>query len=256
MKTGHVDNFVILSLPRSGSTTLARMLNIHGEISCLIEPFHPQRYNGRFYAVATKCSINAAVDGIWRNWNGFKHVWESNGWPFVNAPGLNDKIALGGTHKIILLIRRNFLRRVVSNLISRQTRYWIGNRVDFERRLKATTLAELDSGALRKQICEDTDAVKRCCHGLLLNKDNARILYYEDVFDEHVAPADQFVTFNSILTFIGATHVSPDVFRERFQYYFDASVHRWATPDVYRRIPNIDQIESEVGSYETGWLFK
>jgi hypothetical protein len=249
-------NFIVSSLPRSGSTTLARLLNSHKDLRCLIEPFHPHRYQGRFHQLAEGRSLNAALDLIWSRWTGIKHVWESNGWPFLYSPELNDQMALGPSRKIIVVIRRNLLRRVVSNVISRQTRYWIGTRAEFVRRLEQTQLKELDPWALRAQIRRDKDAIERQRRFLSDHNVDAMVLYYEDVFCEGAIQSQQLQLVNRVLTFLQAAPIAADTFAETYQHHFDPDRNRWATAEVYRRIPGIERIEQEVGSHETGWLFR
>ena len=61
---------------------------------------------------------------------GIKHVWEADGWPFAEMPELNEEI-VSVSGKMIVLIRRNWLRRVVSNYLCRHTGVWFGTRSDF-----------------------------------------------------------------------------------------------------------------------------
>ena len=137
--------FAIVSLPRSGSTSLAEMLNCHRDIRCLIEPFHPKRYDGMFRrSVVGEASLDATLDQIFSRCNGIKHVWESNGWPFMERPGLNFHMSLKPNLHVIFIVRRNLLQRVVSNLISRQTQYWIGTKERFLERLDQVALAPVD----------------------------------------------------------------------------------------------------------------
>src|ERR1700690_3290485 len=105
--------FVIDSLPRTGSTTLARLLNCHPDIRCLIEPFHPL-YHGHFHVMAMQAkSVEPVLNLIRHRWNGIKHVWEvRDDWPFRDHPELNEAVALNAD-RIICLERRNLLRRYV-----------------------------------------------------------------------------------------------------------------------------------------------
>src|SRR5262245_4712708 len=97
--------FVIVSLPRSGSTTLARLLNCHEQVRCLIEPFHPRRYGGRFHSLAVNRSVRHTLAAIWTEWNGIKHVWDTRGFPFFRRTELNNDVILQAGCKIVLLVR-------------------------------------------------------------------------------------------------------------------------------------------------------
>src|SRR5271169_3144199 len=99
--------FVIDGPTRTGSTTLAALLNCHPEINCLIEPFHPRRYGGQFHGMAIeRRKIQPVLDLIWCRWTCIKHVWEPNGWPFPENPELNDAV-IGEAKGVLFLTRRN-----------------------------------------------------------------------------------------------------------------------------------------------------
>lgn len=247
--------FVIISLPRSGSTNLARVLNCHEQIRCLIEPFHPARYNGRFHAFALRESVESALDAIWTRWNGIKHVLESNGWPFPAQPRLNDEVVSGPKGRVIVLIRRNLLKRLVSSYMSRQTNYWIGPKEEFYARLDQVRLRPLKTALVRARIREDRNTVERLVEMLHERQVQTLSLWYEDLFGEFSA-SENCQRINSVLQFLEVPTVPDEVFAQRWQTFFDPSTQRWATPELYRRIPDIERIEEEVGSDATGWLFR
>jgi LPS sulfotransferase NodH len=248
--------FVVFSLPRSGSTTLARLLSSHHDIRCLLEPFHPQRYDGRFHSLATRGCLRAALEHIWHGWNGIKHVWGSSGWPFPGAPEINGRIALGFNQTSIVVMRRNLLRRIVSNVISRQTGYWIGTRSEFCKRLDQIQLKALDPNAITRQMKHDQQAVANHLRFLEAHSVIVRRVFYEDLFGDDVQELEQLQVINSLLAFLRLSQFSPELFRERWLRYSDPAVNRWATEEVYLRIPGIDRIERQVGCDETGWLFR
>jgi hypothetical protein len=248
--------FVIFSLPRSGSTTLARLLNAHKDIRCLVEPFHPKRYGGKLNALSTnELSLDSVLETIWSRWNGIKHVWESNGWPFRERPKLNGHIALGANRSIVFIIRRNLLRRAVSNYISRQTQYWIGTRAEFVKHLDRAELGELDPAVISRQIRADQRALADYSDSFSRNAVRVTTLYYEDMFCETASRRDQFQFINTLLAFLQFDSITWETFVSIWERHFDPSLYRWASPDVYRRIPGIDRIEEEIGSDQTGWLF-
>jgi len=249
--------FIVLSLPRCGSTTLTRLLNSHKNIRCLIEPFHPRRYGGKFNAFAVdQFSLDSALEIVWTRWNGIKHVWESSGWPFLERPELNDRVVLGADRNVVFIMRRNLLRRAISHHISRQTRYWMGSKAGFLRHLDDVKFRELDPEVMLAQIHADQQAVARYLD--LLPKGNSRFttLYYEDFFREGMASLERFQSVNSLLDFLRFEPITFETFAGEWERHFDPTLNRWASSEVYRRIPGIDDIEKEVGSDETGWLFR
>ena len=247
---------VILAQPRTGSTTLAHLLGTHPKIRCLIEPFHPKRYDGRFHRMALRQSMDAALEFIWRRWNAIKHVSESTGWPFAFRPEMNDRIALGSGYRIVLLTRRNLLRRVVSNAICRKTMFWIGTREQFRHRLDGVTLPALDPERVRSQIEADKAAV---CARLRLFEETgvaAMHLHYEDLFREDATPQERLDLLNAVFVFVGLSPIDMNGYVAKCQAYFDPALYRWASEDIYRTIPGIQEVENAVGSDETGWLFR
>lgn len=248
--------FIIDGLTRTGSTTLARLLNLHPEIDCLMEPFHPRRYGGQFNRMAIEAqSVEQATNLIWQRWSGFKHVWEANGWPFTQDPWLNERVVLCAD-RVIFLQRRNLLRRAISSIISAQLRFWVGTANQFRTRLEAVQLQELDPLIIREAVGRDQAAVRSRCQ-LLSDSGHAVLrVAYEELYSDEVTPYEQWQRINTILEFVGVSAVSQSTFREEWSPLLSRDVYRWASADVYRLMPGIQQIERQVGCDETGWLFR
>lgn len=250
--------FVIDSLPRTGSTTLARVLNCHPDIGCLIEPFHPLRYGGQFYRMALETnSVTPVLNLIWHRWNGIKHVWQPSykGAPFPLSPALNDGVVLEAG-RVIFLKRRNLLRRYVSAVISQQLKFWIGTRQEYRARLENIQLPELDPAAVLLEIKMDqTDTERRL---RLFQEHDIQVMHlvYEDIFGRTATTTTQLDLINGILFFLGFREISEIEFAQHCALLFDADIYQWASADVYAMIPGIQRLDQEVGSDETGWLFK
>lgn len=250
-------HFAIISLPRSGSTSLASLLDCHRDARCLIEPFHPKRYRGVYRSgISCAASLTSTISQIFSAWTGFKHVWESTGWPFQEQPSLNDHIALYPGISVIIIVRKNWLRRFVSNFICRHTQYWIGNRREFHNRLNRVHFKPLDPEAVARQIASDRAAVQRQLTFLETHQVRRNVLVYEELFhDDHVTEG-ALGRINGLLSFLGLENWTMEEFIPQWTMWLSPDANRWASPGVYRRIPGIDGVEYDVGSDENGWLFK
>lgn len=248
--------FIIDSLPRTGSTTLARLLNCHPEIKCLVEPFHPRRYDGQFHAMALQASsVEPALNLIWHRWNGIKHVWDAfRSWPFPENPKLNDGIIREAGH-VILLERRNLLRRYVSGMISMQLDFWIGTQQQFRARLENAQLKELNPANVLRELKKDRAAAEQRLKFVQSEGVPSMHLFYEDLFEVGITTQQQFETMSSILRFLGFSEVSESAFRNEWVPLLDRDTYQWASADVYRMIPGIEDLEREIASDEVGWLF-
>lgn len=255
-RVGSETRFVLLSMPRTGSTTLARVLNFHEDIRCLIEPFHPHRYDGKFHAFAVRRSMREAMAVIWERWNAIKHVWDLEGFPFKDRPELNDDVTHDARCKVIFLIRRNILQRIVSHHLSRQTHTWVGPRDAFIDRLHLTEVAPLDPTAVRRQIEAEQEAIAAKVQFLKNSQIEHATVEYEALFSTATSIEAKRSRINEILSFLGFPPVTSALFAKEWSGNLDPVKHRWATADVYRRIPDIDRLEEAVGSDATGWLFR
>lgn len=263
-KTHHImaaltekSRFIVISLPRTGSTSLARLLDCHKQINCLIEPFHPSNYGGKFHvAIQNEKTFDSVLELVWAKWNGIKHVWDVGGWPFTDHPEFNTRMLLSPRTKIIFLTRRNLLQRFVSNYFCRQINYWIGDKSEFHSRLDNIQIRSLEPEQVRIAIQQDIAEIERCWNFIADNNLPAIHLCYEHLFRTGASKAEQLEITNSILKFLGFKCVDQESFSENWQYCFDSSINQWSSAELYYRIPGIDRIEKEIGSDETGWLFR
>jgi hypothetical protein len=248
--------FVLTSLPRCGSTNLARLLNSHTDINCILEPFHPKRYGGIVnYVASDELSTDLALEFLWTKWNGIKHVWEANGWPFADAPRINDRLSQGQNVKTIFLVRKNLLRRFISNYICRHTRFWVGNKEDFLKHFASAQFTPLTSAAVSKHLHLDRAEIARKGRFLSCLGARSTTVYYEDIFDQP-SNDDKLRMVNSLLCFLNFEPLSPSAFNAVGKQYLDREKYQWSSPEIYSRLPGIAQIEADLGSDETGWLFK
>jgi hypothetical protein len=230
------------------------MLNEHDAMRIIVEPFHPRRYRGLFHRAALR-SLDHAVALLSPRWNGVKHVVEADGWPFRTEPDLNTRLFTWRGCQVLYLVRRNLLRRAVSHLISRRIDYWIGNRAAFNAKVAATDFPPLNPGLLRRRIDADRDEI--ATHLGILQREGVsyRCIDYEDFYAPASAPAC-LERVNALFDFLNLPRIDDDAVGRRIAGYFEPDTNKWANAEVYRHIPRIDEIETQLGCDETGWLFR
>ncbi len=246
--------FVLFCEARTGSTTLVRIFNLHAEIRCLDEPFNHDynpAYAGRV-AAGTE-SLDQVLEEIWQTYNGIKHVADPSGWPFKEA-GLNHSLLLSPDHDLILLTRRNRLRRAVSVEIARQTEIWQPWNGEDRNRSWLFKYSPIPTARLRTRLDADARFLEDVNSAVRIRAGRSFVLDYEDLFgDAH----NQTIIVNKMLTFLGLDTFKPATVSKILEILdLRTSVTASNSQELYRLIPNIDQIEAELGSAETGWLFK
>lgn len=123
--------FIIASLPRSGSTAVYRVIQSGTTARVAYEPtFFDDRED--------ISQIKKTTSKYLRRFDGIKHVWDPNGWPFRNRHHVStlsalmnsdelilpNKTVLECGDRIVLLRRRNAFDRTLSDLWGQQTGLW------------------------------------------------------------------------------------------------------------------------------------
>jgi hypothetical protein len=248
--------FIIDSLPRTGSTSLVRLLNCHPDIHCLVEPFHPRRYNGEFHRMALRSnSVAPVLDLIWQRWNGIKHVSVgTTGFPFSQTPELNDEILLE-TNRVIVLERRNLLRRYISEQVCRRLGFWIGTRQEFLARLGATRPEKINPAVALEEIEKDKAAMAKRVRFLVDHRVPMMRIAYEDLFGEQIARSHQYEILTGLVGFLGFRDIPVEEFSSSWSSYLDTRTYQWCSRDIYLTIPGIKELDQAIGSEDIGRLF-
>ncbi len=253
------DRFLLFAIARSGCTTLMRLLNCHPEIRCIDEPFNLNNFQGQYFErVKDVASLDETLEDIWRCHNGIKHAWDPTGTPFTLRPYLNEHLVLRSDQKILFLNRRNTLRRIVSLRIAQQTQIWhVTNKSDRSRlanfEFQPINTSYLDMGCFLELEREIIASYKQ-----LLTGHNADFLelWYEDLYESGLTAGEKLDRLNEILRFLGKSPITDEATVSAVNALFDPGNSKLNSPDTYRKIPGIDEVERQFGSDETGWLFK
>lgn len=258
--------FLVMSLPRCGSTTLMNVLNCHPDIRCLREPFNPDQagntYLGRVHDFS---SLDSVLRRIWRDYNGVKHVWEPCGWPFGRGLDFNLRLAVQPDVRIVLLTRTNHLQRLVSYEVAVQTNVWHrvpeapGDGKSAPENPAETKLRPLDPGRLRRNMRLAMSGNELMRSTLRGTRTPFREVTYEEIYapeETEDQPAAGLHRVNEILEFLGAGPLPGGFSLDDARRLLDPRSAKLNSEKTYHVVPNIDDIEAICGTDETGHLFK
>ena len=249
--------FIIFSLPRCGSTTLARALNCYPGIRCALEPFIPENRSPEFGSIGNADDLDAALAGIWAEHNGFKHVWYPTGWPFGGGTlTLNNELLRHTDAKIIFLTRRNELLRIVSGEMSRQTDIWGGFTEEQRTWVRGFAYQPLAPDHIEQQLSAVAIAITELKDTLRESGASALELQYEDIFAADVYLTERLRVLARLRDFVGAPEGYPPLADYAAAELLNPVNSKLNLEETYRRIPNIDEIDRKLGSDEFGWLFE
>lgn len=222
---------LIYALPRTGSTTLLHILNLHPNIRLANEPH-----------VAKNPPYDVTVH------TGMKHVWLPNGFPFAD-PKRNDELLLGARN-VIVLNRRNGLQRIVCREMCMQSGIWGCSR--YERQaIMNFRFKPLELDKLRAELALESAA--RVHPGLTLSEKGKLFMavWYEDLFRS--SPGDRWRLLHQIFAHFGFKISDRDWIG--YGRRIDALVADTRdTISRYSLVPNAREIDQELGSEELGRL--
>ena len=246
------ERLVLLAWPRSGSSSLWRMLQAHPGLDLMPdEPFNESfadwapgnpDYLARVQDIATLDDVLAVLFQRYRGIKVLSYQLDDDQLRhLVRRPDL----------WIVYISRRNLLQTAVSDRIAKQTRLW--NRWDadpgkpFERYYD--NLEPLDVEDLRAYVRDLADHL-RWVDELLRGRADGRVfrLRYEDLYLSD--PGTQRDLLESMWSFLEVTPLAADAVGR----YLDPRVASLGGPATYRRLPNAAEIDAALGSAETGRL--
>lgn len=141
---------LIFAHPRSGSTALMQILNLHPDINLMHEPFNEERETwvegNKNYINDTKTTedLDRSLDDVHKTRNGFKHL------AYQLPEELTEHLIKNKGYKIIFLHRQNHLKSMVSAFIAEQTSVWTPE--EKEQNGEPKSLEPLNIGEMRKEI--------------------------------------------------------------------------------------------------------
>lgn len=242
---------IFLAHPRSGSSSLYQILQLHPELNILEEPFNEGfaawSPDGKTYLdrLVDLPAFEEVLAEIFASYNGLKLL------NYQLDDYLNTYLFEREDFLFIFLRRRNILQSVVSCMVADQTGLWKKweMKKSFEEYYRH--LEPLDISAIQKDVgeiawqLEDQEAqLDRRPAGTVLK------FIYEDLFFCRLA--EQRRQIETIWSFLGLSPLENDL----VDYYLSPRQVKINTEETYRLIPNAAEIDATCGNDRTGWLFK
>lgn len=248
-----MENFIIFSLARCGSSSLMNLLKLHRGIRCLNEPFNPNSYEGRYLRSVSKAgNVDSVLAQLWQFANGIKHVWQLDGWPFPSA-SYNNHILNSGA-RIVFLRRRNVLKRIVSYSISLQLDEWTFAFPEDRRRLQSFSFRPLNTDFVRWHVANEARLLDETRKRFDARADLME-LWYEDLYDTAISLGEKHKVLDRIRNFLSIPPPDDSEVVSKIDQRVSPGI-RVNSKETYSRIPGIEKVEEEFGSDETGWLFR
>jgi LPS sulfotransferase NodH len=241
---------VVAAHARSGSNTLVEVLDATPGVTILNEPFNERfpewapdatTYLDRVHDTS---SLDAVMDEIFAAYTGIKLLH------YQLAVPLRTSLLLRPDVHVVTLRRRNLLEAAVSQMIAMQTDYWkrevatgpIDDRYRGLEPVPLESVVEMMSW-FERDVVEAAAIVEQRTDGRVLE------LVYEDL---HLAPPpEQDRVLDRLWSFLG---VEPPDDATRIRRVLDPGEVQQAGSSTYGQLPNLREIEAELGSDERGHL--
>jgi len=241
---------IFFAHPRSGSSSLYQILQLHPELNILEEPFNEnftrwnssnKNYRELIYDIP---SLDVQVAEIFTNFNCIKVL------DYQLPDDLTIHMLRRLDYKIIFLRRRNLLQSVVSVLIAEQTHLW--KKWEMTKPLEEYYLGlqPLDIQDIQQRV---TDLKQRLNFFESFidtrSKDDVIKLTYEDFFFSEAS--QQKWQIDAIWKLLKIATLES----EYYQYYLQPEAVKINSAATYAFLPNATEIQEYCGNDVTGWLY-
>jgi len=235
---------LVFAFPRTGSTTLAEGLGLFWRVKVILEPFNEVDGYATGREITGKDSLYAVLDEI--SSRGIHVVKHLN---CQLEKELNCRLMEYGYRRVLFLWRRNALKRAVSNEMSFQSNEWRRDR----RRILSTDFKPLDIEELKANIEWYRSEVDWYREFLLSRRINFREIVMEDFYRDSMEEKESFMVQLARECFpLRGLRCN----RELLRKLLSPEVSRLNSPETYRLIPNIDEVNRELSGDDNGYLFE
>ncbi len=243
---------IFIAHPRSGSSSLYQILQLHPALHILQEPFNESfadwSPHGKTYLdkIVDIPSFEEQLADIFSEYNGLKMLDYQLDAAFLDY--LLEKQDLF----FIFLRRRNLLQSVVSTMLAVQTgvwKMWDTQRpiAEYYGALKPLNISEIQL-VIRETEKQLANIERRLDHR---PQETVLKFVYEDLY--FTSLAHQKRQIETIWPFLQLPTLANN---ERIEYYLSPKKVKINSVARYRMIPNAQEIEDTCGNDQTGWLFK
>lgn len=249
----HYKNKVIIfAHPRSGSTSLYKILNTHPVFNLAMEPFHKNygqwNPNEKKYIdhIQDIPSFQLVLAEIFEKYNGMKML------SYQLPEELYDSLFKISNCKILVLTRTNVLKTIVSNLIAEQTKVWQKSDLNQQttalyhdiKPLEIDGVAGIESRikSFKEHICYLNEMISRKPAECYMK------ISYEDLYTKGMD--NSFSYIKKIFDFLDLD--MPD--KEKLIQFIDPKLQQINDVDTYKLVPNIEEINNRFSNTENGFL--
>ena len=232
-----MSKFILLAIARSGSTSLARVLNESKDVKLAIEPFNPNYTNwypdepNYSTRVNDEETLDEVTDELFGRFTAIKTL------NYQLGTGLYEHLMKRPDIKVILLYRKNVISSVLSAEISKQTGAWHKEDLNETAKKSNKNLKPISLELISKNIEFISSQHEELINFLQKHKVNKYLdLYYEDLYSEDSNKNIQTIT--QICKFLNVT-VPDKKFIDKYMKISNAKVN---SQEQYRMIPNYDEI--------------
>jgi hypothetical protein len=242
---------IFLAHPRSGSSSLYQILQLHPALNILEEPFNenfpnwsPRHKNYR-EQVSDISSLDIQLADIFTLHNGIKIL------DYQLPDDLMLHLLQRHNCKIIFLRRKNLLQSVVSVLIAEQTKLWkkwemLQPLEGYYRDLRPLDVYDIQQRV--KTLKNRLDFLESFIDTLPENM--ATKLIYEELY--FVPPARRNAQIAALWNFLKILPLESD----QINYYLEPAKVKINSSTTYELIPNAQEIQQQCGNDLTGWLYE
>jgi hypothetical protein len=242
---------ILFAHPRSGSSSLYQILQLHPDLHILEEPFNEhfvdwnashKNYRALIYDTA---SLDTQLAEMFTSYNGVKVL------NYQLPEALAVHLLQRSDCQVIFLRRRNLLQAVVSVLLAEQTHLW--KKWEMTQPLEAyyRHLRPLDIPDAQRRVRELKNQLDFFEAVVDARPDQAVLkLTYEDLYFAPADRRDEQIT--AIWKWLGIAPLES----EHYQAYLRPEAAKLNSAATYAWLPNAADIQQECGNDMTGWLYE